>query len=52
MTVMSKTGHREAVTSHVAVAGELTANGAMKGGAVWAEAGVMYSPHELLLVCE
>jgi hypothetical protein len=36
----------------VAVAGELATHGAAQGGVVGEEAGVVYSPHEFLLVSE
>jgi hypothetical protein len=44
--------HGGAVTGHVAVAGELATHGATQGEVVGEEAGVMYSPHEFLLVRE
>jgi hypothetical protein len=50
--VMSKTGHKRVVTGHVTVASELTAHGAAHDGVVWYEAWVLYSPHQLLLMCE
>jgi hypothetical protein len=43
-------GHGRAVTGHVAVVGELSTHGATQGGVVGEEAGVMYAPHEFLLV--
>jgi hypothetical protein len=36
----------------VAVGGELAAHGAAQGGVVGEEAGVVYAPHEFLLVGE
>jgi hypothetical protein len=51
VAVVSKAGHRGAVTGHVAVADELTTHGTARDGVVREDAGVVYSPHELLLVC-
>jgi hypothetical protein len=52
MSVMSTAKHGGAVTSHLAVVGELTVQWATQGGVVREEAGVVHSPHEFLLVCE
>jgi hypothetical protein len=49
---MSKAGHGEAVTGHVAVIGELAAHWAAQGDVVGEEAGVVRAPHEFLLVSE
>jgi hypothetical protein len=49
---MSLAIHGEAGTGHVAVAGELATHRATQGGVVGEEAGVVYAPHEFLLVGE
>jgi hypothetical protein len=40
------------ITGHVPVVGELATHGATEGGVVGEEAGVVYAPHEFLLVSE
>jgi hypothetical protein len=52
VAVLSKASHRGVFTGHAAGACDLTANGATKGGVVREEAGLVYSPHEFLLMCE
>jgi hypothetical protein len=50
--VISSARHGGAVTGHVAVASESTIHGATQGGVVDEEVGVVYAPHEFLLVGE
>jgi hypothetical protein len=52
VAVTSEAGHRRAVTSHVAVEGELTTHWATQGGVVREEACVVYSLNKLLFMCE
>jgi hypothetical protein len=52
VTFVSEASYRGAFARSVAVAGELSAHGAAKGRDVREEAGVVFSPHELLFVYE
>jgi hypothetical protein len=51
VAVMSKAGHRGAVSGHVDVASEKSAHWEMQGGVVREKAGITYSPYVLLFVC-
>jgi hypothetical protein len=52
VAVLSYAINGEEVTGHVAVASELATHGATQGGVVGEEAGVVYAPHDFLLVSE